>query len=129
MNIKKILAFLMLSTALTGTAFASGYTGQQGRPVSGGYTGPNSERITTVAQAKNAHDDAHVILEGFITKRLQNNEYYEFKDTTGTITVEIDNDDWPAQSIDDKTKVRLFGEVDKDMFNTEIDVDYLEVIN
>jgi uncharacterized protein (TIGR00156 family) len=73
-------------------------------------------------------DDTHVVLEGQIVKRLQD-ELYEFKDATGTIQVEIDDEDWPAQKVSENTKVRLTGEVDKDFNSHEVDVDRVELIN
>ena len=84
--------------------------------------------VTTVAAALEAADDTHVVLEGQIVKRLQD-ELYEFKDGTGTIQVEIDDEDWPGQSVSENAKVRLTGEVDKDFNSREIDVDRVELIN
>lgn len=92
-----------------------------------GYTGPGVQAITTVAAAQEAVDDANVVLQGHIVKKL-GDEKYEFKDASGVITVEIDDEDLPPVAFDDKTKVRLTGEVDKDMMTREIDVDLVEVI-
>ena len=104
----------------------------------GGYTGPGSDaqpataaagQITTVKQAQAAADDTKVVLEGTITKRISS-EHYEFKDATGSIQVEIDNDDWPAgTSVSENTKVRLTGEVDHHKVKpTDIDVDRVEIL-
>lgn len=104
----------------------------------GGYTGPGSDAqpaaaaagpITTVKQAQAAADDTKVVLEGTITKRISS-EHYEFKDATGSIQVEIDNDDWPAgTSVSENTKVRLTGEVDHHKQKpTDIDVDRVEIL-
>ena len=94
-----------------------------------GYTGPGATpQVTTVAAALEAADDTHVVLEGQIVKRLQD-ELYEFKDATGTIQVEIDDEDWPGQQVSETAKVRLTGEVDKDFNSREIDVDRVELIN
>ena len=68
-----------------------------------------------------------VTLEGYIIRRINNDDLYEFKDSTGTITVDIDNNKWPGQ-INDKTKVRLYGEVDRDFMNVEIDVDRVDIV-
>lgn len=102
-----------------------------------GYTGPGSDakpaaaaaQVTTVKQAQSAHDDTPVVLEGVITKRI-GGEHYEFKDATGSIEVEIDNDDWPAgAAVSENTKVRLTGEVDHHKLKaTDIDVDRVEVL-
>lgn len=102
-----------------------------------GYTGPGSDakpaaaaaQVTTVKQAQSAADDTPVVLDGVITKRI-GGEHYEFKDATGTIQVEIDHDDWPADaSVSESTKVRLTGEVDHHKQKaTDIDVDRVEVL-
>lgn len=109
----------------TVTLAAGGYTGPGGDAKPAAAAGP----ITTVKDAKAAHDDTPVVLEGVITKRVSG-EHYEFKDATGSIEVEIDNDDWPAgTSVSENTKVRLTGEVDHHkMKATDIDVDRVEIL-
>jgi uncharacterized protein (TIGR00156 family) len=94
-----------------------------------GYTGPGATaQVTSVAAALNASDDTPVLLQGQIVKRLQD-ELYEFKDASGTINVEIDDEDWPAQAVSDSVTVRLTGEVDHDLSSREIDVESLELVN
>ncbi len=91
-----------------------------------GYTGPGAKTINTVAAAQAAGDDIYVVLQGHIIRKL-GDEKYEFKDSTGTITVEIDDEDLPQVAFDDKTQVKLTGEVDKGLFQLDIDVDLLEI--
>lgn len=93
------------------------------------YVGPNKAVITTVADALKAADDTPVVLEGYITSQIRR-KHYEFKDATGTITLEIDKEVlWPAQ-ITAQNKVRIYGEVDKERWGTrtDIDVDRIEVV-
>ncbi|HZX16919.1 MAG TPA: NirD/YgiW/YdeI family stress tolerance protein [Pseudomonas sp.] len=93
-----------------------------------GYTGPGATtQVTTVAAALDAADDTPVVLQGQIVKRLQD-ELYEFKDASGTINVEIDDEHWPAQAISEKATVKISGEVDRDLTSREIDVEYLELV-
>lgn len=93
-----------------------------------GYTGPGATaQVTTVAAALDAADDTQVVLQGQIVKRLQD-ELYEFKDASGTINVEIDDEHWPAQAISEKAVVKISGEVDRDLTSREIDVEYLELV-
>ena len=94
-----------------------------------GYTGPGAQSITTVAAAKEAADDTPVVLQGYITKKVNNDDKYEFKDNTGSITVEIDNEDLPVTPFNEKTKVKLTGEVEKHLMSREVDVDIVEIIN
>ncbi|AMR65657.1 MULTISPECIES: YgiW/YdeI family stress tolerance OB fold protein [Pseudomonadaceae] len=91
-----------------------------------GYTGPGAQASNSVLAAQAAGDDAHVVLQGHITRKL-GDEKYEFKDSTGTITVEIDDEDLPPVAFDDKTLVKLTGEVDKGLLQREVDVDRLEI--
>ena len=93
------------------------------------YTGPGAtSQITTFAAALEASDDAPVVLQGQIVRRIKG-DIYEFKDATGTMKVEIDDEDWPPQAVDDKAKVKLTGEVDRDLMGREVDVEFVERVN
>ena len=93
------------------------------------YTGPGATAQTsTVAAALEAADDAPVVLQGQIVRRVKG-DIYEFKDASGTIKVEIDDEDWPPQAIDDKATVKLTGEVDRDLMGRELDVEFVERVN
>jgi uncharacterized protein (TIGR00156 family) len=96
------------------------------------YAGPSSAKpaarasFATVAEIlKNPVDDVQVTLDGHLVRQV-GKEKYLFTDGTGEIRVEIDTEDFPAVRIDDKTKVKLQGEVEKDfMQSPEIDVKQL----
>lgn len=93
------------------------------------YTGPGATaQISTVAAALEAADDAPVVLKGQIVRRIKG-DIYEFKDATGTMKVEIDDEDWPPMAIDDKATVKLTGEVDRDLMGREVDVEFVERVN
>ncbi|AYG47090.1 NirD/YgiW/YdeI family stress tolerance protein [Pseudomonas sp. Leaf58] len=94
-----------------------------------GYTGPGAQSASTVAAANDAADDTPVVLQGFVTQKINNDDKYEFKDSTGTITVEIDDEDLPPTPFNDKTKVKLTGEVEKHLMSREVDVDLVEILN
>ncbi len=87
----------------------------------GGYTGPGPA-INTVEQAKDMRDDAHVALRGRITQHL-GGKHYVFQDETGTINVDIDDKHWRGQSVGPNDVVEIYGEVEKDWHELEIDVD------
>ncbi len=108
------LTSLALVFGLSGNALA-----QQPR---GGFQGPGLP-VMTVAEALKVSDDTPVKLAGKIEKSL-GNEKYLFKDATGTITIEIDDDDWKGVTATPDSELIIEGEVDKEMFkDTEIDVD------
>lgn len=79
----------------------------------------------SVAQAKGLKDDSKVLIKGQLVKSL-GDEKYEFKDSTGTMIVDIDNDKWNGKAVNANTRVTLLGEIDVDHFpkkTIELDVD------
>ncbi|MBQ8871000.1 MAG: YgiW/YdeI family stress tolerance OB fold protein [Alphaproteobacteria bacterium] len=92
---------------------------------SGGFKGPEPS-VNTVAEALKMSDDMAVVLEGKIEKSLGNEEYL-FTDSTGSVTVEIDDDNWRGVTVTPEDTVVIKGEVEKDMFKTEIEVDSLRL--
>lgn len=79
----------------------------------------------TVKQALALKDDSRVQLKGHIVKAI-GDEKYQFRDSTGTITVDIDDDLWHGKALSATTVVTLLGEVDVDYKPTkrvEIDVE------
>ena len=116
---KKLLAAtsLALVLGLAGNAMA-----QQPASVRGGFQGPGLT-VMTVSEALKLNDDAPVKLSGKIEKSL-GNEKYLFKDATGSITIEIDNEDWNGVNATPDTEIIITGEIDKDMLrDAEVDVD------
>ncbi|NHB58315.1 NirD/YgiW/YdeI family stress tolerance protein [Acinetobacter sp. 194] len=82
-------------------------------------------KTATVKQALTLKDDTKVQLKGFIVKSI-GDEKYQFRDNTGTMTVDIDDELWNGKAISATTPVTILGEVDVDYKPTkrvEIDVD------
>ena len=122
---KKISIMAAICSLMVGGAYADFQPNmpQQVSPM-GGFVG-GTENIATVSQVKEMRDDVPVIVKGHIVQRM-GNEKYLFEDSTGSITVEIDKEDWRGQTVTPTDNVKLYGEVDAGWFNTEIDVDYVE---
>ncbi|MEG0488983.1 MAG: NirD/YgiW/YdeI family stress tolerance protein [Acinetobacter sp.] len=81
--------------------------------------------LTTVKQALMLKDNSKVQLRGHVVKAT-GDEKYQFRDSTGTITVDIDDELWQGKPISANTTVTLIGEVDidyKPAKRVEIDVD------
>lgn len=119
MNKKNRLATLMAIASLVCTSAAQAQ-----------YAGPTSQvtHSTVAAVLKNPVDDQPVVLRGLLTKQV-GNEKYLFSDGTGEIRVDIDTKRFAGQKIDEKTKVELRGEVEKDfMESPEIDVDTVTIV-
>lgn len=84
--------------------------------------------IVSVADAKNMKDDAYVVLLGTIQQNL-GDENYLFKDDSGTVVIEIDDDDWNGVTVGPQDIVMIKGQVDKGWTNVEIDVDEISKVN
>lgn len=126
---KKVSVMAIASILTVGSAFADF---QPNNPSAvktypmGGFVG-GKETIVTVKQVKEMRDDVPVVVQGNILQRMGDDKYL-FEDSTGSITVEIDNEDWRGQTVSPADTVKLYGEVDAGLFKTEIDVDYVEKI-
>lgn len=107
---------LMLSASFASAAFA-------GRNLGGGFNGPAAPNLkVTVEEAKKLSDETPVILTGKIEQSL-GNEKYQFSDSTGTITIEIDNDDWNGVTVTPQDTIEIHGEIDKGFTKLEVEVD------
>ena len=110
---KKFLAISMLAVVSTCIAFA-------------GYNEcTNNVKKVSIADALKMQDDAMVSIQGNIVKQLSNDKF-QFKDSTGTMTVDIDHDKWAGIPSNTKDTLELIGEIDKDMNSTELDVDLVK---
>lgn len=127
---KKALIISALLALGTTTAFAQqgGFSGPSTSTTeqSGGFTGPKAS-VATVAQAKQMRDDSKVTLRGNIVQHLGKDKYL-FKDATGQITIEIDDEDWRGVKVGPNDQVEIYGEVDKDWNSVEIDVDVVRKV-
>ena len=108
----------VVALGLSANAFAAGFQGQTNM---GGFQGPGLQP-SSVSEALKLNDDTPVVLIGQIEKSL-GGEKYLFKDASGSVTVEIDNEDWRGVNVTPKDTIVIQGEIDKDFFKTEIDVD------
>ncbi|MDR0967454.1 MAG: NirD/YgiW/YdeI family stress tolerance protein [Rickettsiales bacterium] len=120
---KKLLVLSGFLAIFAGAANAEFTDVNGGR---GGFTGAK-DVIVSVAQAKEMRDDTRVVLQGNIVSQTKH-EKYLFQDATGAITIEIDDDDWRGVNVGPKDTIKIIGEVDKGLFNTEIDVEYISKI-
>lgn len=122
---KKISVIAVIGAFAGGAAFAefvpAAPNGQ------GGFIN-DAETIVTVRQVEALRDDVPVIIQGKIIQRM-GDEKYLFEDGTGSIVVEIDDDDWAGQTVSPANTVKLYGEVDAGLFKSEVDVDRITVLN
>lgn len=134
---KKYAAIAAIVTLMSAPVFAANTQGGFNGPTStqssaqttnqgGGFVGSNS--VTTVEQAKAMKDNTWVTLRGNIVERVSDDNY-TFKDSTGTINVDIDHKRWKGVTITPQDVVELQGEVDKDWGSVEIDVKQINKIS
>lgn len=110
---------------LAGGVFALSVPVVHAQPINQTALNKTQYATVSVAQAKDLKDDSKVIIKGQLVKSL-GNEKYEFKDATGSMTVDIDNDKWNGKAVNANTRVTLVGEIDVDHFpkkSVEVDVD------
>jgi uncharacterized protein (TIGR00156 family) len=97
---------------------------------SGGFVGADSTPVVTAATAADRPNDSNVRLVGYLIEKL-GDERYLFRDDSGTIVVEIDNDDWNGVEATAETRIEISGEVDREwrllQRETEIDVDVIRL--
>ena len=105
----KMLYSLVLFCAVSTPAFAA-------------FIGPSATTINNVQEAIKASDDTPIMLTGYITQSLGNEDYL-FKDATGEIKAEIDHESWQGQDVSPRDTVVIYGEVDNDWNEKTIDVD------
>jgi uncharacterized protein (TIGR00156 family) len=99
------------------------FTAHAADPTAGGFKGPDGATLVTAAKA----DNSFVKLQGYIVKSL-GDEKYEFKDDSGTIVVEIDDDDWRGVEAGANDRVELRGEIDREWQRTELDADSVQLL-
>lgn len=93
------------------------------------YAGPSSVPAMTVKQLLDTgKDDQHATLRGFIVSH-DGGEHYTFADDTGRMKVEIDAKYFPpGVRIDDKVRVEITGEFDKDLVGNKVELDVKQLV-
>lgn len=77
------------------------------------FTGPSARgQAMTAAAAAEARTGTYVTLTGRIEAHLRE-DYFSFRDDSGAVRVEIENDVWQGRPVSPETRVRLVGEVDR----------------
>lgn len=87
----------------------------------------SSLELSTVVEVSQMEDDTKVMLEGFIGQQSGDDNYI-FKDDTGKITIEVEEDTWRGQNVNEDIKVRIVGEYEKEANSEEIEVEWLEIV-
>lgn len=101
---QKIILSLCLGTALLSSPLAFAKSDQV-------LLQEAAKNHVSVAKAKTLKDETGVTLTGTIVKHIAGDDF-EFKDATGSIMLDIDDDLWKPMQLKAGDKVKLMGEVD-----------------
>lgn len=99
--------------------------------VGGGFVGPDGSvpAVITIQEALKLSDNTRVTLQGQIVNKL-GDEKYTFKDATGEVVIEIDDEDWKGINVTPENTLIISGEIDKEVFEaTKVDVDSFTIKN
>jgi uncharacterized protein (TIGR00156 family) len=79
------------------------------------FTGPGARgAVSSVEQVQSTRANTYVTVTGNIVDHQRKN-YYTFRDETGEMRVEIEPSVWRNRSVGPTDKVRLMGEVERNM--------------
>lgn len=79
----------------------------------------------SVTEVLSLPDDSPVVMRGRITKNMGGNMYL-FEDSSGNVMLEIDEEDWNGNTVRVDDIVTVYGNVDKGVNYTEIDVESIQ---
>ena len=85
----------------------------------------NQPTYWSVMEVMSLPDNAPVAMRGRITQNMGDSVYI-FEDSSGTIMMEIDEEDWNGKTVRVDDIVTVYGNVDKGPNYTEIDVTSIE---
>ncbi len=85
----------------------------------------NQPTYWSVTEVMALPDNSPVVMRGRITKNMGGNMYL-FEDSSGNVMLEIDEEDWNGNTVRVNDIVTVYGNVDKGVNYTEIDVESVE---
>lgn len=113
MGIKKLIPVMLVLVSLGATAQ---------------YTGPSAKgNNLAVAQIADSRMGSYVVVTGYISSHLRE-DYYNFKDESGEIRVEIESSVWQGRDVGAQTKVRLLAEIDTSLRGRYLWVKSLDLV-
>ena len=85
----------------------------------------NQPTYWSVTEVMSLPDNTPVTMRGRITRNMGDN-IYVFEDSSGTIMMEIDEEDWNGNTVRVNDIVTVYGNIDKGSDYIEIDVNSIE---
>ena len=77
--------------------------------------------VISVALTLSLRDQTPVVLEGYISRQIGSRSYI-FRDVTGSIVANIEEECWPDRPVTPGDRVRLEGRVDREWLAVSLDV-------
>ncbi|HDR1021782.1 TPA: YgiW/YdeI family stress tolerance OB fold protein [Pasteurella multocida] len=126
---KKLMTFASL-LAVSGLAVAQGGFNPNNKapemkhnPKGGFYD--SAAVVKTVKDALNSTDKTPVLIEGYILKQVDDDEFI-FRDVAGKeVQIDVSDRAWNGQTVHPSDKITIQGHVDKEWNRTEIDVKHI----
>lgn len=82
----------------------------------------------SVEEVMTLKDDTKITMDGQIERKIGNDKYI-FNDGKNSIVVEIEKKAWKNQTVTPEDRITIWGKVDKDKKETEIEVKKLKIHN
>lgn len=121
---KTIIALAVSVILLPSLALADGYKGENGQPHHLQFNGPVD--LTPLVTLQNMTiGEQNAIIEGKIVRQLANGKFL-LSDGQSEMVIDLDDDIYLGQSINEQTRLRLFGEYEA--WKKEFEVDRVQVL-
>lgn len=104
---KKLITLASIFTVATASA---GFTGNENTQ-RGGFSGGPMPDVVSAQAALAAADNTPVALTGKIVRQLDDDEFI-FRDASGEIKIEVEDEAWKGQNITPNDKITIQGKVD-----------------
>ena len=92
------------------------------------FVGPGSQpKAVEVAEVNELLDDDRIALQGNLIQQTDDDNYI-FKDATGEMEIEIDQDKFANITVTPEDEVLIIGEADVDVFETTIEAEELQLV-
>ena len=112
---KTVSKIILISLLFVGVTFAQ-------------FVGPTAE--SEHVQAKDIavlNNDVKVVLTGKLVKKIYE-EQYLFTDASGSVEVEIDNDEFKGRKVTPEMTIKITGEVSRENRKKIVEVDHFEIV-
>jgi len=88
-----------------------------------GFIGPGTDtNMVKVSELGSLEDYTQVMLNGYVQKKLDDRDLYQFSDGTGTVVLSVDDDLWTGLTVTPDDLLEVQGELHKSSGQLEVEV-------